>query len=648
MEGEKLPIFKSEGEAFDRAKINSEVAKGNVGALTSEVSDSMRAADKVSKEAKNFFDKIFNEELKALDPAYDPKEIAYQYAYSQSGSHKKSIERSIEKGEAVDGKEIAETAKADAKNKIANASILKSGSVTQIVENIGGRSKLEQMDLFEDVKEDFDSKIQNEKFKFETLSKNLGQIISYFNDAQAGQNASNLYTVENRAILAAFAKILEGEGFTNELVKKASESYDKNMLNLVEKDKGGSVESVATSEKKDTDKNKGSEAKTAEQSLAEKEAPKNTTGAEAKTAEQAVEPKNRGGETKTAEQAVESKTPGSEVKTAEQAVESKTPGSEVKTSEQTVAEKEAPKNQESEVKTAEQTVAEKEAPKNQESEVKTAEQTVAEKEAPKNNAEVVSTPTGLTSVENNPTSSNNTGVSSLEGAKSETPESSKKTGSGSSSIQSSTDLSKSVEGNNQKENITGSKSGADFLSSIFGISGNTSEKENIDSEGKDDSGLSTKSTLAQKIESNSNLTKAAEKLGIDKSMISSAVEKISEKISKPGETSAKSEGIKETVTQKLSSPSPKPENNVSPQEKDSSTSESSGTSSGKNETAVESSKSTSETKTENTKDDSSEKEKSDDKNSELSSKIDMMVSLLAQLNDTMSGPLLITSSKKFE
>ena len=632
MEGEKLPIFKSEGEAFDRAKINSEVAKGNVGALTSEVSDSMRAADKVSKEAKNFFDKIFNEELKALDPAYDPKEIAYQYAYSQSGSHKKSIERSIEKGEAVDGKEIAETAKADAKNKIANASILKSGSVTQIVENIGGRSKLEQMDLFEDVKEDFDSKIQNEKFKFETLSKNLGQIISYFNDAQAGQNASNLYTVENRAILAAFAKILEGEGFTNELVKKASESYDKNMLNLVEKDKGGSVESVATSEKKDTDKNKGSEAKTAEQSLAEKEAPKNTTGAEVKTAEQAVEPKNRGEETKTAEQAVESKTPGSEVKT----------------SEQTVAEKEATKNQESEVKTSEQTVAEKEAPKNPESEVKTAEQTVAEKEAPKNNAEVVSTPTGLTPVENNPTSSNNTGVSSLEGTKSETPESSKKTESGSSSIQSSTDLSKSVEGNNQKENITGSKSGADFLSSIFGISGNTSEKENIDSEGKDDSGLSTKSTLAQKIESNSNLTKAAEKLGIDKSMISSAVEKISEKISKPGETSAKSEGIKETVTQKLSSPSPKPENNVSPQEKDSSTSESSGTSSGKNETAVESSKSTSETKTENTKDDSSEKEKSDDKNSELSSKIDMMVSLLAQLNDTMSGPLLITSSKKFE
>jgi hypothetical protein len=645
LEEEKLPIFKSEGEAFDRAKINSEVAKGNVGALTSEVGDSMRAADKVSKEAKNFFDKVFNEELKALDPAYDPKEIAYQYAYSQSGSHKRSIERSIEKGEAVDGKEIAETAKADAKNKIANASILKSGSVTQIVENIG-RSKLEQMDLFEDVKEDFDSKIQNEKFKFETLSKNLGQIISYFNDAQAGQNASNLYTVENRAILAAFAKILEGEGFNSELVKKSASFYDKHILNLVEKDKGGSVESVATSEKKDTDKNKESETKTAEQALAEKEAPKNTTGAEAKTAEQAVEPKNQETGTKTAEQAVEPKNQETGTKTAEQAVEPKTSESEVKTSEQTVAE-EAPKNQEIGPKTEEQTIAE-EASKNQESEVKTAEQTLAEKEEPKNNAEVVSAPTELTPAENNLTSPNNTGVSPLEGTKSETPESAKTPESESSSVQSSTDLSKSVEGNNQKENIPGSKSGADFLSSIFGISGNTKEKENKSIDGKEDSGLSSKSTLAQKIESNSTLTKFAGKLGIDKSMISSAAEKISEKISKPGETSVKNEGIKETVTQKLSSSSPKPENNVSPQEKNSSTSESSGTSSGQNETAVESSKSITEAKTENAKDDSTENGKSDDKNSELSSKMDMMVSLLAQLNDTMSGPLLITSSKKFE
>ena len=644
---EELPIFKSEGEAFDRAKINSEVAKGNVGALTSEVGDSMRAADKVSKEAKIFFDKIFNEELKALDPAYDPKEIAYQYAYSQSGSHKKSIERSIEKGEAVDGKEIAETAKADAKNKTINAAILKSGSVTQIVENIG-RSKLEQMDLFEDVKGDFDSKIKNEKFQFETLSKNLGQIISYFNDAQAGQNASNLYTVENRAILAAFAKILEGEGFNSELVKKSASSYDKHMLDLIEKDKGGSVESIPTSEKKDSDK--GSEAKTAEQTVAEKEAPKNTTGAEAKTAEQSL------------------------------------------------AEKEAPKNTTgAEAKTVEQTAAEKEAPKNT-----TGGET-------KESTTVVSTPTELTPTENNSSAPDNTSASSpIEGSKSETLESPKKTESAPSNAPSVTGTEKSVEGNNEKEMVSGSKSGADFLSSIFGISGNTEKTESketekienatgdvkkssdISDDSKKSSSISTEAQLESKVESNtstksqsepklesntstksqlepkveSNTSKSAKSplatkmesntdllnTGIKSPIVKSALSSATEKISKFAETSIKNDGIKETVTQKLSSLIPKQENNDSSQKKDSSTTESSGTSSvqKQNETSVESSNSTTEAKTENAKDDSSEKGKSEDKNNELSSKMDMMVSLLAQLNDTMSGPLLITSSKKFE
>jgi hypothetical protein len=285
-QGSEFPIFKSGEGAFGRAKYKQEESAmiTPTGQLTGkEINEDLKkkkkSADEVIKEAKAFYNESFEKNLKALDPAYDPKLIYYSEAYDGSGTDRIDIVEKIDNGEALDGKEIFEMSKGSAKNKIGNAQKLKTGTVTQIVENLGLRN-IKEYEKYDSVKEEFDSKVKDDKLKFEPMLNKISKLLSFFNDngPMAGQNHAILYTTENKAILAALAKILEGEGFNNDNIKKAAESYDKHMLNLIEKDKGGSIESMKMTKEGDVVAATGPTGAATETKLAEKTSTTEGTG----------------------------------------------------------------------------------------------------------------------------------------------------------------------------------------------------------------------------------------------------------------------------------------------------------------------------------------------------------------------------------
>jgi hypothetical protein len=240
--GSEFPVFKSGEGAFDRAKYEqqiSEVVKD--GQLTGKNVDEdlikqKGSVDKIFSSAIKFYAESFDKNIKEIDPGIDTKSIYYTEAYSDGGSHNGKIRRKIEKGETVDGKEIFEMAKDSAKNKIANMTTLKKGTVTEIVENLGFKN-IKDFDSYDEVKSDFDSKVKDEKLKFDTLLSKFDSILGYFNDKgpMAGQNLDKLYTPENNAFISALAKILEGEGFANDSIVNMSKKYDENVKKLSEK-----------------------------------------------------------------------------------------------------------------------------------------------------------------------------------------------------------------------------------------------------------------------------------------------------------------------------------------------------------------------------------------------------------------------------
>jgi hypothetical protein len=289
-QGSEFPIFKSGEGAFDRAKFREQESAmiNPSGQLTgNEIDDDLKkkkkSADEVIKEATTFYNDSFEKNLKALDPAYDPKLIYYSEAYDSSGGNRLRIKKKIDDGEALDGKEIFEMSKGSAQNKIGNAQKLKTGTVTQIVENLGFKI-IKDYEKYDSVKEEFDSKIKDDKLKFEPMLDKISSLLSFFNDdgPMAGQNHAILYTTENKAILAALAKILEGEGFNNDSIKKAAESYDKHMLNLIEKDKGGSIESMKMTKEGDVVAATGPTGAATETKLSEKTS---TTGPQSSSIE---------------------------------------------------------------------------------------------------------------------------------------------------------------------------------------------------------------------------------------------------------------------------------------------------------------------------------------------------------------------------
>lgn len=595
MAEEQFPIFKSEGTAFDRAKIESDVSAGRTGALTGEVAESMRKAEEVSKEAGEFYTKIFKDEIKALDSAYDPSSIYYYYAYSPESSDKKKIKRSIEKGEVVDGKEIVEIAKDSASTKVRNATALKAGSVTQIVEAVGMKTLKNDMESFETVKNEFDSKIQNEDFKFEKLLDKFNDIIDFFRNPQPGQQ-NILYTTENNAIISALAKILSNEGFDSESVKVVSSKYEDNLNKLADKSKKG-IESVT-------------------ESLEQK---KNEESASSVSSEQKIEKREE------------------EKRDQEQKTES--------IGNQPIPQENVQKNQTVIVTEQQKIIEASEKPKESKIESALVEEKKSEANLkPESSSQSIESSIPLASKESTAPVSP-TQVTG--GVTNEGPEQ-KIIGDESSAsflkdmfggLLSSTDSKRSE----VKEGLTGL---LDQMSSVKGPKPLTEELSAIESNTSSSSTLVT-SAMSTEVSPTKSAQEKTPVSGIFKSL-----EKIQEKSGSSPETLSKIGGIKETVTQKLSSPlqvetkanEEKNTNQQSVAQEVTSTEvkTESMSSSEASEKVGESSNRVSQTS-------SSEETKGDKGNEDLSSKMETMISLLSQLNDTLSGPLLVTSTtKKFE
>jgi hypothetical protein len=276
-DGLEFPVFKSETGAFDRAKYNQQssemVSDGSLTGKTmdKELMDQKRSIDKVITSAVKFYRNSFNNNIKEIDPAIDRNSVYYKEAYSGANADIAEIKIKLEDGEAIDGKEISEMSKSAAENKIGNAQKLKTGSVTQIVENLGLKN-IKEFDLYEDVKSDFDSKVKDENSKFDPLLKKFSAILGYFNGdggPMSTQKAAILYTPENNSIMAALAKILEEQGFDSESVLAMAKKYDDNLKKLNEKNKDKKAEDTI---KKDEDQPKKEEGavQTEEQKLEEK------------------------------------------------------------------------------------------------------------------------------------------------------------------------------------------------------------------------------------------------------------------------------------------------------------------------------------------------------------------------------------------
>lgn len=244
--GSGFPVFKSEGGEFDRAKFKKEITASQGRFVDAEAADRMRAADSVIDAAKIFFFESYEKNIKELDPAIDTKSVYYREAYTDTGTPIREIQKKIDSGKALDGKEIFDMSKEAANNKLNNVNVLKTGKVTEIIENIG-YNDIKMFDAYDTVKDEFDSKIKDEKFKFDVLAEKFLDVLHYFNEENptlASQYAPILYTDENRALIAAFAKILQSEGLEGDFVKKAAEQYENYMTKLVEKSKGGTVEDI--------------------------------------------------------------------------------------------------------------------------------------------------------------------------------------------------------------------------------------------------------------------------------------------------------------------------------------------------------------------------------------------------------------------
>jgi hypothetical protein len=615
----EFPVFKASEGAFDRAKYE-EQAKArvttdgvNVTLTGKEIDEDLKkkkvSAEDAIKKANNFYNESYDRNLKELAPAIERGGVYYDNAYSGAQSDKSQIKRRIDKGEALDGKEIFEMSKDAAKNKIGNIETLKKGKVTEIVENLGFKT-IKEFDVYEDVKEDFDSKIKDDKLKFEPLLTKISSLLSYFNDdsPMASQNYSKLYTPENNAILSALAKILNEEGFESESVVNMSKRYKENLGILAEKtapleskkmDKEGNIVSATGGT--------GATGTTSEQKLEEKKQEKTTGDNKGSTGGTSTSPTGKAEESK-----IESATSTASTNIASN---SPTTGTAASSSVETL-------NKKSDAVSTEGAGTEK-------------------KEETKNNE----------------AKKEGTKESKVEGADSAYDK-----------LLSEMNLNKSKEG--EKEVKDKGKEGAKSEASKEGLK---SEKEESKSKKDEKAGSGDKSEKIESSDPYDKLLSELG-LGFlnkgkgtsdnkdsgksDKTPIKETKEsKIEEKSTTPSksvETSSTSTPIKETQAQNLSSvstPEPdknKTENTQTPASSTASSTTQTPMSSVSTTSTTEETKTISESQSEANKksEEKKSKEESDSMNKEMSDNIKTMVNLLTQLNSTLQNPLVVIPNKK--
>lgn len=612
---EKSPVFQTGMGAFDRAGFNKTFAETKGLGVKEEDIEKSKTADKVFSEASKYYKQKYDEAIKKIDPAFDPK-IAESSEVGELtyNSNQRSIKKQIDEGKPLDGvKDIIPLAQEAAENKIGLVNKLKTGTVTTIAEYVGLKS-IKDEDSYEEVSEEFNKSVPGAKFE-EILSK-FWKNMSVFNSDQPGIEAAvqKLYTPENNAIISALAKILEKTGFSSESVKNMSKRFDENLKIYSEQKAskeampipGTTGATGATGTQGATGATGATEVK-GEQKLEQKLEQKGATGATTTTSVESAT-KVEKAEEKLAEKKEET---GKAGETKVEGTKAPEAGKEPKT------------------ETTKTEITEKKSP----------EPAKEKQEGPKGEIKMDSAKGGPTPAE----PPKNTEAKPSTSAEQNVPKPAQKIEGGGQDLSKPTEKKEgekglpSAEKSEEKVGESAPNSGEDsratFLKSLFG--GMIGDLGGGSKEGETGALESSKEELKKEI------PKGAE------SKVESTKAQVSEKIQKKAETIPGGGAIKETTSQKLATPSVAASNKTENATKSETTSEPSTSTTTQEAVTASTTSGATGSGTEEAK--GATGEGKGEGGGGLEAKMDSMIALLSQLNSTLQGPLLtINSSKKFD
>ena len=238
--GEKNPKdieFKAE-KALDRAKLNSDVMSNR---LSSAEGNEVRSVDKVIREARRYYGESYRGELGKIDPAY-AEDSFYDYSNNNAPADNTVIAKKIDSGEAITGKEISKMAEDSAKKASESVKELKSSEVIKIIERVG-IDNIEGADKYYELVEKFDAILEDTTYSY---AKALQGLKNYLANKEEPKGKDLL---ELNAIVSMLASVLKENGFKSESIDKESADYIKKIELFAASDTEDSLEGNKEKEK---------------------------------------------------------------------------------------------------------------------------------------------------------------------------------------------------------------------------------------------------------------------------------------------------------------------------------------------------------------------------------------------------------------
>ncbi len=229
--------FKAE-KALDRAKLNSDVMSSR---LSSDEGKEIRSVDKVIREARRYYGESYRGELGKMDPAY-AEDSFYDYSNNNASADNTVIAKKIDSGEAITGKEIFKMAEDSAKKASESVKELKSSEVIKIIERVG-LDNIEGADKYYELVEKFDAILEDTTYSY---AKALQGLKNYLENKEEPKGKDLL---ELNAIVSMLASVLKENGFKSESIDKESADYIKKIELFAASDTEESLEGNKETEK---------------------------------------------------------------------------------------------------------------------------------------------------------------------------------------------------------------------------------------------------------------------------------------------------------------------------------------------------------------------------------------------------------------
>ena len=229
--------FKAE-KALDRAKLNSDVMSNR---LSSAEGNEVRSVDKVIREARRYYGESYRGELGKIDPAY-AEDSFYDYSNNNAPADNTVIAKKIDSGEAITGKEISKMAEDSAKKASESVKELKSSEVIKIIERVG-IDNIEGADKYYELVDKFDAILEDTTYSY---AKALQGLKNYLANKEEPKGKDLL---ELNAIVSMLASVLKENGFKSESIDKESADYIKKIELFAASDTEDSLEGNKEKEK---------------------------------------------------------------------------------------------------------------------------------------------------------------------------------------------------------------------------------------------------------------------------------------------------------------------------------------------------------------------------------------------------------------